>query len=192
METLVSLFADDTATWRRDGKIKGSDRVLMQHEIDKVIQWADKWKMRINVDKTRIMVTSSSAEDQKWNPQLEAMGKEIKPVQDYKFLGNNIDNDLRFRSHVDSIFEKGNNRNKILKCMSTKTWGNQLETQKGLYIQYCRSTLEYASSSWAPWISDTNRKRIQRVQNTALRSVAGLSKTCPQDFLQVWNRSKTD
>ena len=36
MDTLVSLFADDTSTWRRDGKIKGSGRVLMQEEIDKV------------------------------------------------------------------------------------------------------------------------------------------------------------
>ena len=69
--------------------------------------------------------------------------------------------------------------------MSSKDWGNSLETQRMLYLQYVRSGLEYASSSWSPWISNCSMNRIQRVQNSALRSIAGLSKTCPQDFLHL-------
>ena len=45
--------------------------------------------------------------------------------------------------------------------------------------------LEYASPSWSPWISETQEKRLQVIQNDALRSVAGLAKTCPVDFLHL-------
>ena len=101
---------------------------------------------------------------------------------EFKFLGINVTNDLRFRSLVDKLVKKGTNRNKILKCMSSKDWGNSLETQRMLCVQYVKSGLEYASSSWSPWISNSS---IQRVQNSALRSIAGLSKTYPQDFLHL-------
>ena len=36
IDTSASLFADDTATWRRDGVIRGSDRALAQQEVNKI------------------------------------------------------------------------------------------------------------------------------------------------------------
>ena len=149
------------------------------------MMWADRWKMRVNTDKTKVMVTAVAQNDLKWEPTLMAEETKIKTVSEYKFLGGNVDNDLRFRGHVNKVVEKGTNRVRILKCMSGKSWGNSLEQQRKLYIQYCRISMEYSSRSWAPWISKSNLKRIQRVQNDAMRSIAGLSKTCPQDFLHL-------
>ena len=148
METAASLFADDTAEWRRDGKIRGSDRTLMQQEVNKITDWATEWKMSINVDKTKCMVISSSYQDQQWNPQLEANGKAIEPVKTYPFLGNTINNNLLFKDQINKVVTKCTKRNKILKCMSTKDWGNSQETQTKLYIQYNRTALEYGSNSW--------------------------------------------
>ena len=48
-----------------------------------------------------------------------------------------------------------------------------------------RSCLEYASSSWWPWISATAKTRLERVQNAGLRAVAGLAQGCPLDFLRL-------
>ena len=134
------------------------------------------------------MVIRTAAADQSCNPQLKANGEKIKPTKEYKFLGVTINNNLWFKKHIDNITKKGNKRNKILKCMSTKSWGWRLEIQKQLYIQYNRSGLEYASSSWSSWASKTATNRLQRVQNEALRTAAGLAKTCPMD---PWNPSRT-
>ena len=71
-DTIASLFADDTATWMVDGKIKGSNRTLMQEEIDKILAWASKWKMSVNKGKTKSMIISSSNKDTKWDPQFQA------------------------------------------------------------------------------------------------------------------------
>ena len=157
----------------------------MQQEVNKITDWATEWKMSINVDKTKCMVISSSYQDQQWNPQLEANGKAIEPVKVYPFLGNTINNNLRFKDHVNKVVTKCTKRNKILKCMATKDWGNSQETQTKLYIQYNRTALEYGSSSWHTWIGKSNMSRLQRVQNEALRTAAGLAKTCPTEFLHA-------
>ena len=185
LQTAASLFADDTSSWRHDGQIRGSDRVLMQKEIDKIMEWANTWKMKVNTSKTKSMVISSSQQDRHWNPEFVAAQEPIEAVQDYRFLGVTIPGDLKFAKHVDIIVTKCKNRNNIIKCMANKEWGNSLETQRKLYVQYIRMCLEYASPSWSPWISETQEKRLQVIQNDALRSVAGLAKTCPVDFLHL-------
>ena len=185
IETIASLFADDTAIWMKDGKIRGSNRILMQEEIDKIMAWAKRWKMKVNEDKTKGMVISSSTGDNSWDPQLNAGEQRVEFTQDYKFLGITIDNSLRFTKHVSNITTKCRKRVNIIKCLSTKDWGCNLETQRALYLTYIRLVLEYSSSGWTPWLSETQLTTLQRVQNSALRSVANLYQSCPEDFLHL-------
>ena len=141
--------------------------------------------MSINADKTKCMVISSSTGDQNWNPELEAGGVEIEPVKEYRFLGIVIRNNLLFVTQIDISVEKGMKKNKMMKCLSTKSWGWKQETQTQLYCTYNRSALEYGSCSWDSWISKSSLLRLQRVQNEALRTAAGLAKTCPVDFVHA-------
>ena len=184
-QTTASLFADDTATWLKDGEIRGSNRKLAQREVKKIQAWAVEWKMSINTSKTNCMITSTKPDDLKWDPQLQISGNKISPVSQYKFLGVTITNNLRFVEHANKLVQKCRARVNILKCLATKDWGNSTETQRTLYVQYIRSVLEYASSSWHGWMATTHIKRLQRIQNEALRSIAGLAKTCPIDFLHL-------
>ena len=184
-ETIASLFADDTATWRKDGIVKGSQRRIAQEEVDKILTWADKWKMKVNGDKTRCMIFSNSKDDQHWDPGLKAGGVPVKCVQEYKFLGVKAESDLRFREHVKSRVEMGRKRNRVLKCMSGKSWGNTREVQRNIYMQFVRAALEYASPSWNSWISASLLQSLQRVQNDALRAVVGAAATTPTDFLYL-------
>ena len=184
-DTTASLFADDTAAWMKDGKIRGSNRVLMQQEIDKILEWADKWKMKVNEDKTKVMVISSSNRDGAWDPMFHAGDQDVDPVKDHRFLGVKVDNSLRFTTHVSTVADTSRKRVNIIRCLSSKDWGNTLETQRSLYIQYIRAVLGYASSSWVPWISNSNLQILQRIQNQALRSIAGLCRDCPVDFLHL-------
>ena len=43
----------------------------MQQEISKVIEWATKWKMKVNGDKTKAMVFSTSTNDLKMTSKTE-------------------------------------------------------------------------------------------------------------------------
>ena len=185
LETAASLFADDTAIWRKDGVVKGSQRQLMQGEVDKITEWARVWKMKVNGGKTKSMSIASSKTDQMNDPKLKADETPIKHGQEYPFLGVKIPPDLKFAEHTKKVAIKGKKRNQVLKCMSGKKWGNTRETQRTIYVQYNRPALEYASPSWHAWTSKTHLETIQRVQNDALRAVVGAAATCPIDFLHL-------
>ena len=92
---------------------------------------------------------------------------------------------MRFKEQVEAKVDTGRKRNRVLKSLSTKSWGFQVESQRRVYVQYIRPAIDYASPSWTPWIADTAKKKLQVVQNQALRSIAGLAATCPVDFLHL-------
>jgi ribonuclease HI len=184
-DTIASLFADDTSIGVHGGKDRVKAQELMQEEVDKVIEWADQWKMTINGDKTKALVISSSTADTAWEPELRAGPDAIKTVNSYRFLGVTVDNGLRFNEHMELLLDKCRRRVNIIKCLAWRDWGNSLEVQRTLYLQYVRSCLEYATSSWRGWSSQTSLLKAERVQNEALRSIGGLAKTCPVDFLRL-------
>ena len=132
----------------KDWKIRGSNRIFMQEEIDKIMAWAERWKMKVNEDKTKGMVFASSRNDTSWDPQFTAGNQQVETTQDYKFLGVAIDNSLRFTKHVSNITAKCKKRVNIIRCLSSKDWGSSLETQRALYLTYIRMVLEYASPGW--------------------------------------------
>ena len=182
---MPSLFADDTAIWIMGGKDREKTVKDMQNNIDGISRWADEWKMELNGDKTQAMVISTSSKDTSWKPPLFLNGVKLEVVKEYKFLGVIIDNGLRFTAHVNKVVAKCTRRNGILKCLAGKEWGQNLETQKALYATYVRSAMEYASPSWYPWISETQRKKLEKVQNESMRIMTRMARTTPIDFLRL-------
>ena len=157
----------------------------MQGEVTKIATWAETWKMSINADKTRTLIMSTSTADFAWDPKLIVQGAPIKTTKEYKFLGVTVDRGLRFTKHLDNTITKCTKRVNIIKCLAGKDWGQQLESQRRVYLTYVCSCLEYASPSWWPCIPNTSKTKLERVQNAALRSIAGLYKTTPVEFLQL-------
>jgi hypothetical protein len=84
---------------------------------------------------------------------LTAQEEPINTVKQYKFLDVTINNNLRFKEHVDNVTKKATKRTNILKFLAGKDWGQALESQRKMYLTYVRSGIEYASSSWWPWIA---------------------------------------
>ena len=120
--------------------------------------------MEVNGSKTKAMVIASSTKDQKWDPKLKAGSTPIMPEQKYRFLGTTVPSDLRFKKQVELTTTKCRQRNRVLKCMKTKSWGNSLENQRTIYLVYSRTAMEYNAPAWHPWISTTKEKNLQRIQ----------------------------
>ena len=118
-DTIASLFADDTATWMKDGKVRGSNKVLMQEEIDKILSWAERWKMKVNEGKTKAMIFSTSKADIEWDPEFTTIGKEIDLVNQYPFFGITVNSGLRFSSYIAEVVKKSRKRVNTIKCMSS-------------------------------------------------------------------------
>ena len=63
--------------------------------------------MVINTSKTKTLIISTGATDSKENPGIKVEGRELESVDQIKFLGVTVDNQLRFNKHVEVLAEKG-------------------------------------------------------------------------------------
>ena len=185
IHTIASLFADDTAIWTQGERDKEKTAQKMQIEVQKIEAWAEKWKMSLNADKTRAMIFSTSGADNLWDPELTLNGTPVKTTKEYIFLGTTFDGGLRFTKHLEETVRRGTKRVNVMRCLAGKDWGQDNETLRKIYLAYIRGCLEYASPSWWTCISETNQKKLERIQNAAMRVIAGLYKTCHVDFLRL-------
>ena len=90
-----------------------------------------------------------------------------------KLLGVAFENHLSFTPHIQTIVERAPARLKILKALSGTNWAQQKETITITYKALVWSILTYAAPPWAPIASQDNLRRLQTIQNTALRVATG-------------------
>ena len=94
-------------------------------------------------------------------------GTILEEVQDAKYLGVNIANNLSWSPHVSKTAQKANNtlafiRRNLKKC--------PLKLKETAYLSLVRSLLEYSASVWDPYLQrDINE--LEKVQRRACRFV---------------------
>ena len=107
----LSLFADDSKLFSRIVKTKSKSKVVetdndqkLQKDLNKVVEWAKKWKMEFNVQKCKIMHLGHD------NPRkvYSMDGKVLSTTEEEKDLGVLIDNKLDFGKHINSIVGRAN------------------------------------------------------------------------------------
>ena len=129
--------------------------------MGKILKWANKSKMKINDGKNKTLLISTKPAEYKWNPEFKLNWKDVDPNNNYKFFGIKFDNELRFTESLSDSIQKCKTKVNIIRCLETKYWGQSLEFQHKTNTTYTISCLEYASSSWWPWISHTAKTRLE-------------------------------
>ena len=104
----------------------------------------------------------------KWKPNLNIGGEEIPFEPSPKFLGIHMDRSLSFQQHVLYVTGKVSERCKILASLAGKQWGWRKEHLRKVYLTTQRSVLDYAAAAWQPWLSDSQRNKLEVSQNKAL------------------------
>ena len=87
-----------------------------------------------------------------------------------KLLGIIFDESLTFNKQIESIRDKCLGRLNLIKVLSHREWKLSKETLLMLYKTLIRSIIDY-SSFIVNVISDTNLKRLQVIQNKAVRCI---------------------
>ena len=98
-ESLVLLLADDTKTFQaisENASQQSENQEQLQNRVDRIAQWASKWRMEINPSKSKVMHIG------KKNPGLpyRINGTEITAVTTEKDIGFWVTDDLSSSTHV--------------------------------------------------------------------------------------------
>ena len=81
-----SQFADDTAQWAFSQKVRTA-ATLLQHDLLKLAMWCAKWRIKLNPEKTKVIIFSRSILARKSEPDLKLYGETLKIYPQVRFLG---------------------------------------------------------------------------------------------------------
>ena len=153
----VLKFADDTKVFR---KIKSdADRQHLQDDLNKFIEWSEKWQMLFNFGKCKCLHTGHGNEDTVLNTTLKE-----------KDLGLTISADMKVSEQCGIAAAKGN---QILGFIRRNIVSKEKELIIPLYKTIVRPHLEYCIQAWRPY-----RKKdidmLERVQRRATKMIPKL------------------
>ena len=159
----LSQFADDTAQWAFSLNVRNAAN-LLQQDLLKLASWCAKWRIKLNPEKTKVIIFSRSMLVRKAELNLKLYGETLKIYPQVKFLGILFDSKLTFQLHFEDILECCNNRYYHLRLLANKKWGPSPATLIQIYKQCVRPIFEYGSFSTIT-VSDNIISKIQQLQN---------------------------
>ena len=159
----LSQFSDDTAQWAFSLNVRNAAN-LLQQDLLKLAMWCAKWRIKLNPEKTKVIIFSRSLLDRKAELNLTLYGEPLKIYPQVKFLGIIFDSKLTFQKHSEDILEHCNSRYYRLRLLANKKWGPSPATLIQIYKQCVQPIFEYGSLSTIT-VSDNIISKIQQLQN---------------------------
>ena len=187
----ISLFADDSKIFTRivtkakTGKLKISSpngKDVLQNDLDRIQDWAKKWKMEFNIDKCKIMHLGYNNPNNVYSMD----GINLNETNEEKDLGVTIDCKLEFDSHIRTVVAKANRVLGMIRisfaCLNKTMFLN-------LYKGLVRPLLEYCVQAWSP-----HKKKyiglLEGVQIRATRLVPELRELSYEERLEKLGLTK--
>ena len=109
--------------------------------------WCAKWRIKLNPEKTKVIIFSRSILARKTEPNLKLYGETLKVYPQVKFLEITFDSQLTVKKHFEETLDRCNTRYHQLRLLANKKWGPSPSTLIHIYKQCVRSILEYGSLS---------------------------------------------
>ena len=176
---LIKIFADDTKAYLPIRSTE--DQEKLQFSIDKLVEWTDKWLIKFNSDKCKILHLGKN------NPKYKYHIKEGENISDLtetlceKDLGIFIDPKLDFNDHITTTIKKARRLNgMLLRNISMKNKSIMVP----LFVAIIRPVLEYGVAVWCPhWKKD--RKKIEQIQQQYTKRIDGMHKLSYTERLTI-------
>ena len=99
---MARLFADDTILSFSSKNLAFIEHIL-NSDLVKLKEWAKKWLIKFNPQKTEVMVISNIQIHNDYDIELSYDENILKIVENHKHLGVTISSNNKWSNHIDSI-----------------------------------------------------------------------------------------
>ena len=178
VKSFVYMYADDSKIFRKVNFAYESE--CLQRDLDHLQEWEDKWQLRFNVDKCKVMHLGGRHNN---HAKYFMKGRVLEETVEEKDLGVWISNDLKFTTHIAKSVSKAN---QILGLIRRSFTYLDCELMRLLFTALVRPHLEYGNVVWHPYLQK-DIQMLERVQHRATRMVPGLAKQQYEDRLKRMN-----
>ena len=157
----------------------------IQEEVTKLVNYANKHKMKVNTKKTKAMVFNQ-AKSVDVLPVVKMGDNEIiEVVDELKLLRIIVRNDMKWHSNTRNIISKCFARIRLLRNL--KKFGASEEQMIEVYLQQIRSFAEMACPVWNSGLTHQEVRSLERVQRTAVAVIRGESHTSYSETLDYFS-----
>ena len=172
----IILFADDT-TLVNSAKNENFLRYTLEHDMLALVDWYKANQLSLNIDKI-VLIKFWPNNDKEFRIKIGQI--DVINQSHTKFLGVIIDDQLSWREHCNTLY------NKLLvnKCLLQNAQNLlPMSSLLGVYYAHVYSHIMYGLSVWGTMISKTQQKRLYKVQNACVRIIANMPKNFGVDAL---------
>ncbi len=158
--SMIKMFADYTklfAECKND-----EDREKLQSDLESLQEWSRTWQIRFNADKCKVMHMGRGNSKYEYQMSKDDNPVTLASTDCEKDLGVYIDNELKFRSHIDRVSKKANC---ILGLIRRSFEFIDKGIFKTLFTSLVRPHLEYGNIIWSPYY----KKDIKVIENVQRR-----------------------
>lgn len=139
----------------------------LEHDLKTLEQYFSQNIMTINTTKTTFMIFHSPQRRLEFEPTFKLFGQPIRRVNEQKFLGIYLDQNLNWKAHISKLKKELSTIIGFLYHMRDLL---DNKTKMMLYNALFHTKLTYAIETWGS-SSKTQLKQLQSTQNRALKIV---------------------
>ena len=168
---VTNLFADDAMIYASGDSVSEVQRKL-QSCLSNISSWYRENRLKINNDKSKVMLVGSKAQLKSLNVDefiLNYEGMPLELVENAKYLGMTINSDISWDFHVQRLCQNMYYHLSLLRRLR-RIFPNNLLLQ--VYKSYVQPRLDYGITLYG-CSTQKNIDLIQRVQNHAARLITG-------------------
>lgn len=180
VESFMKLFADDAKVLNTKNNAS-----LIQTDINRIIEWSDKWQMPLNVNKCEVLhigVTKNLTVNN-YTMMHNSTNVNIKSTNLEKDLGVWVDSQLKFEEHIMKMVSKANRTVGLIR-RSFDFLDAQIFSL--LFKGIVRPMLEYGQVVWSPRYAYLTQE-IENVQRRATKLIPGFNNIDYEQRLQRLN-----
>ena len=167
IKCLSKIFADDTKAYK--SILSVSDSEILQTSINKMVEWTDKWLIKFNSDKCKILHLGKNNPKYKYYIKQGEIIKELSETICEKDLGVFIDQNLSFDFHISQTIKKA----RRIAGMIVRTIKNRFPIiMSSLFKSLVRPILEYANAVWCPY-KKKHIQELEKVQRQFTKRIKG-------------------
>ena len=141
---------------------------IIQPYLCQIYKWAITKNLHINTDKTTTTLFTADTAKYSITLLLKLNNQTLPTTKHPKILGTTLDPKLTFSQHISFTITKVKQTLNILKALTSSKSGKQKQLTVSTFKAITRPILNYENTIWSPIISNTNIKKLQTIQSTAL------------------------
>lgn len=174
----ISQFADDTGSWAysdKDNPIQARNKLQKYNNL--LIEWCEKWCILLSPQKTQLIVFCKKDPPNKSALYQIINGEKIKPTDQVRFLGMELDQKLTLRDDHKKRMTEAKRRTALFAAITGTSQKPRASSDISLKILHAMiEPLFY----YAPTVSCVKGKGMFKDQDTILRKAAKLAIHCPR------------